>query len=113
MASKRIEFDMTILRAILLTLFVLNVATAASAAPVVAEPAVDDMQLADPAARKGTRNYRDGEPATTTPPVTTTSKANAADDADKLTQCMETWDAGTHITKSKWREICHRQLNDR
>jgi hypothetical protein len=26
---------------------------------------------------------------------------------------MNTWDTGTHITKSKWREICQRQLKDR
>ncbi len=26
---------------------------------------------------------------------------------------MAIWDAATHITKSKWREICRRQVNER
>lgn len=82
------------------------------AAPVVAEATVDVAQLSEPAARKGTRNYRPGEDATT-PATTTPMKSDEPSRSEKLAQCMETWDAGTHITKSKWREICIRQLNER
>jgi hypothetical protein len=69
-------------------------------------------------ARKGTRNYRPddaGAPgsssATTTPPPS--DKPEAAADTRTLEGCMATWDAGTHITKSRWREICQRNINAR
>jgi len=64
------------------------------------------------AARKGTRNYRsDGDSTTTTKPSATDVNPSAGTSpAEKIAQCMETWDAGTHISKSKWREICQRQL---
>ncbi|MFN3624038.1 MAG: hypothetical protein ACK4TP_08250 [Hyphomicrobium sp.] len=82
------------------------------AAPVVAEATVETAQLTEPAARKGTRNYRPGED--TAPPASTTNlKSDDLSQSEKLAQCMETWDTGTHITKSKWREICIRQLNER
>lgn len=100
----------TMLLALLCTL---PLGAASFAAPVIAEATVDSAQLAEPAARKGTRNYRAGEDEAATAPSTTTMKNDGQSEKEKLTQCMETWDTGTHITKSKWREICIRQLNDR
>ncbi len=80
----------------------------AFAAPLVAD-GPDASTLVEPAQRKGTRNYRsDGTTATDTTTTTT-----AASRSEKLSQCMDTWDKGTHITKSKWREICLRQLDAR
>jgi hypothetical protein len=82
----------------------------AFAAPLGAE-GPDASTLVEPAQRKGTRNYRaDG---TTAPDTTTTTTTSAASRNEKLSQCMDTWDKGTHITKSKWREICLRQLDAR
>jgi hypothetical protein len=71
-----------------------------------------DTQIAEAAARKGTRSYRSDDAATAAPSAGTATKDDGPSNADKLTQCMDTWDAGTHITKSKWREICQRQLNE-
>ena len=80
----------------------------AFAAPLGAD-GPDASTIVEPAQRKGTRNYRsDGTTATDT---TTTTTAASRD--EKLSQCMDTWDKGTHITKSKWREICLRQLDAR
>ncbi len=31
----------------------------------------------------------------------------------EMKRCMDAWDAGTSMTKSKWREICHRTLKER
>jgi hypothetical protein len=101
------------MRSFLLSLVcTLPIGAAAIAAPGVAEATVDVTQLTEPAARKGTRNYRDGEITAPAPADTTTTKNDGVSIDDKLTQCMETWDTGTHITKAKWREICKRQLND-
>lgn len=61
------------------------------------------------AGRKGTRNYAPGEAGEFTVP----SDTEAAPERDTLEECMSVWDAGTHITKSKWREICKRQLKER
>ncbi len=61
-------------------------------------------------ARKGTRLYT---PDGAVPTAPDTSQEQTQDSDAALEQCMNTWDAGTHITKSKWREICKRQLNDR
>jgi hypothetical protein len=81
----------------------------AFAAPLGAD-GPDASTLVEPAQRKGTRNYRaDGTTATDTSPTTTTAVSRD----EKLAQCMDTWDKGTHITKSKWREICLRQLDAR
>ena len=82
----------------------------AIAAPLGAD-GPDANPMIEQAQRKGTRNYRpDGTTATDT---TTTTTTTAASRSEKLSQCMDTWDKGTHITKSKWREICLRQLDAR
>ena len=85
------------------------------------------------AARKGTRNFRTddadtpGAPSTSTAPALPDKPADAPDTADvpdtaaapdpadthSLENCMATWDKGTHISKSRWREICQRNANDR
>lgn len=104
---------MMLTRASLLALLVGHVATAAVAAPAVLEQTVDVAQLTEPSGRKGTRNYKADDLAAPALPPSATTKTEGLSVKDKLDQCMETWDAGTHITKSKWREICRRQLNDR
>jgi hypothetical protein len=94
-----------------------QVGHAALAGSLIAETPPGVTPIVEPAARKGTRAYTpDGTetavPAVpAVPAVTPEVAAPAANDA--LAQCMDTWDAGTHITKSKWREICIRQLKDR
>ncbi len=89
---------------------------ALAGSPIVEAPP-GATPIVEPAARKGTRAYTpDGTEAAVPalpamPAVPPPTKAPAGNDA--LDQCMGTWDAGTHITKSKWREICVRQLKDR
>ena len=80
------------------------------AAPLGAD-GPDASPVVEQAQRKGTRNYR---PDGTAPPAADAgSQASAVSKNEKLDQCMDTWDKGTHITKSKWREICLRQLDAR
>lgn len=74
-------------------------------------PLAAGAALADPDARKGTRNYRPDGAAPTATDTPAQSSGQSRD--EKLQQCMETWDKGTHITKPKWKEICIRQLDDR
>ncbi len=76
--------------------------------PLLTSPSTDPLP-AEPGARKGTRNYKAGAEAAPLPDPESKGLSNK----EKLAQCMDTWDTGTHITKSKWREICKRQLNDR
>jgi hypothetical protein len=105
---------MIILRASLLALFAAH-ASIALADPLLSDPlnpTLDSTQTAEPG-RKGTRAYRPGEDAAAaTPSIPTNIKSDSISQEEKLDQCMETWDKGTHIEKSKWREICRRQLND-
>ena len=82
----------------------------AFAAPLGAD-GPDANPMLEQAQRKGTRNYR---PDGTAPPAADAgSQASTVSKDEKLDQCMDTWDKGTHITKSKWREICLRQLDAR
>jgi hypothetical protein len=117
-ATVMVRFVMITTRLILLSLAcTLPIGAGAMAAPVVAQTTVgqtgvDVAQLTEPAGRKGTRNYRDGESTTPAPSDPATMKNDGLSTTDKLAQCMETWDTGTHITKAKWREICKRQLDD-
>jgi hypothetical protein len=84
---------------------------AALAGSPIAEAPPGADPIVEPAARKGTRAYTPDGTETAVPAATPQVTAPAGTDA--LAQCMDTWDAGTHITKSKWREICIRQLKDR
>ena len=110
----------------------LFVGTAAAAVPAVAvaapyseaamfaaRPGMPAIHLA---ARKGTRNFRADDAGTPAAPSTTTTpppadkledKPEAGGDSGSLEACMATWDKGTHISKSRWREICQRNLNAR
>ncbi len=33
--------------------------------------------------------------------------------ANNMTSCMKAWDAGTHMTKAEWRQVCANTLSDR
>lgn len=55
--------------------------------------------------RKGTRNYAPADAANAT-----TEPAAAV---NTLEGCIASWDAGTHISKEDWREICLRELRAR
>jgi len=101
------------MRILLIALGALSLGTAANAGTWAAMSMADVSESAqDVAARKGTRNYRQGDSATTTttPSTTDINPSAGTSPAEKIAQCMETWDTGTHISKSKWREICQRQL---
>jgi hypothetical protein len=67
--------------------------------------------ISEPTQRKGTRAYKADGTQSAVPADAAPAKSPSGDDA--LAQCIATWDAGTHITPSKWREICVRQLKDR
>lgn len=105
---------MTIARSLpVLVLCAAQIGNAALAMPL-ASPERSDASLVievqDAAqGRKGTRTYVPEGGAVAVP--SDTSKEVSTSEA--LEQCMNTWDAKTHITKSKWREICQRQLKDR
>ncbi|CAN1722997.1 exported protein of unknown function [Hyphomicrobium sp. 1Nfss2.1] len=75
--------------------------------PLLNSPSANPL-LTDPGSRKGTRNYKAGAEA-----VIPETESKGLSNKEKIAQCMDTWDTGTHITKSKWREICQRQLNER
>ena len=65
--------------------------------------------------RKGTRLYRPDDTEDFDALVETQNKATAEHQPtgeERLDQCMASWDAQTHITKSGWRLICQRQIKD-
>lgn len=64
-------------------------------------------------ARKGTRAYTPDSSSTAMPDTTTTEKADPAAEAKALQDCIAIWDEKTHISPSKWKEICKRQLRER
>ena len=64
-------------------------------------------------ARKGTRLYRPDDSEGYDPLAEAEEKATATHEPtteDRIDQCMASWDAETHITKSSWRLICQRQI---
>jgi hypothetical protein len=83
---------------------------AACAGFFVAETEPDALQILEPVARKGTRSYMSDSAATAAP--ADAQQAPAAVSTDALDQCMATWDASTHISKSNWKDICKRQLKE-
>jgi len=103
---------MPVTRSLLLVILcTAQVGHAALAGPYVSLTRPDASPMLESVARKGTRAYTPDDATTAVPadaPQAETSNSDAA-----LEQCMNTWDAGTHISKSKWREICQRQLKDR
>jgi hypothetical protein len=104
---------MPVTRSVLLVIFcAAQAGHAVLASPILSETPFDVSPIIEVQARKGTRLYSpDGTGAAPTLPADTATEAQSA--AEALEQCMTTWDTGTHITKSKWREICQRQLKDR
>jgi hypothetical protein len=95
---------------LVIVLLAASLGVGAFAAPLGSD-GPDASPLVEQAQRKGTRNYR---PDGTAPTATDAgSQASTVSKNEKLDQCMDTWDKGTHITKSKWREICLRQLDAR
>jgi hypothetical protein len=101
---------MAFMRAFLLVLLcTVQAGHAAPAGPSVSPPLASISPNLAQVARKGTRLYT---PEDAAPAVPADSATQARSTEDALKQCMDTWDAGTHIAKSKWREICQRQLKD-
>lgn len=87
-----------------------QIGDAALAAPLVFDR-WGTSPILEPVQRKGTRSYR---PEGTAPAdAAATAQGAAVSRAEKMAQCMATWDTGTHITKAKWREICERQIDER
>ncbi len=102
---------MSFARSILAVLCAAQAGHGAFAASAIAPPAAGIAQVVEPAARKGTRAYRPDGAAPPVPADAAQGTAQSGDDA--LAQCIASWDAGTHISPSNWREICKRQLRDR
>jgi len=102
---------MSFARSLLVVLCTAQAGDTALAAYVIPPPRSDMAPIVEPVARKGTRAYRPDGAAPAVPADAAQGTAQSGDDA--LAQCIATWDAGTHITPSKWREICKRQLKDR
>jgi len=76
-----------------------------SAPGVSVSPAIPPV----PPIPKGTRTPEwptSGNPADLTAPPTEARQETLAD-------CMSFWDAGTHMSKTEWRETCKRTLNGR
>lgn len=94
--------------AVLLT----SAAVLPSKALPLARPGVTpDLTLVAEGGRKGTRNYVPPDGTALPDPDETTAKSAEAR-AKKIADCVAIWDRGTHISKSKWREICQRQVDD-
>jgi hypothetical protein len=87
------------------------------ALPDGAEVLAARQTVAEPVARKGTRNYAPGEESTpqdaTTDTTTSPEKLDPAAEAKALQDCIAIWDEKTHITQSHWKDICKRQLKER
>ena len=64
---------------------------------------------APPQISAGTRNTQ--SPTTGNPADLTAPPAEARQET--LADCMSFWDAGTHMSKTEWRETCKRTLNGR
>jgi hypothetical protein len=102
---------MSFARSLVVVLCAAQAGNGAFAASVSAPPAADLAQVVEPVARKGTRAYKADSVTPAVPADASQAKSPPGDGA--LEQCIATWDAGTHISPSKWREICKRQLKDR
>lgn len=102
---------MSFARSLLVVLCAAQAGDAAVAAYVIAPPRSGVVPVVEQIARKGTRAYKPDGATPALPADASQAKSPPGDDA--LAQCIATWDAGTHISPSNWREICKRQLNDR
>jgi hypothetical protein len=61
-------------------------------------------------ARKGTRNYESDDTALQSPDAA--SQADDAAPAGRFKECIDMWDAGTHMSAEQWRDTCKRLLHD-
>ena len=89
-----------------------QVVVTGSASALLATSPLDARSTLELIARKGTRNYAPDSADAPLPPTPDAPVATTKDNAERLKDCMATWDAGTHITKSNWKEICKRQLKE-
>jgi hypothetical protein len=66
------------------------------------------------AMRKSTRDDRADNKITPEPPQSTQDKIDGPISAAThlLEGCMAIWDADTHITRSRWKENCKRQIKE-
>jgi hypothetical protein len=83
------------------------------ALPLNEPGAAPEFHLAQLGGRKGTRNYIPDTYSDQVLQDTTPAGSEKETETKALDDCIATWDAGTHITKSKWREICKRQIKER
>ncbi len=65
------------------------------------------------AGRKGTRLYRPDDAGVDKEGAEADSEGLFYSQTETLEACMETWDRETHISKSRWREICQREIKAR
>lgn len=101
---------MSFARSLLVVLCAAQAGDTALAAYGIPPPRSDVASVVEPVERKGTRAYKPDGVTPAVPADAAQAKSPAGDDA--LDQCIATWDAGTHISPSKWREICKRQLKE-
>ncbi|HUJ38751.1 MAG TPA: hypothetical protein VLW88_13875 [Hyphomicrobium sp.] len=61
------------------------------------------------AGRKGTRNYAPDDAGSAAAASESSSQEQDTEKA-RLDQCLASWDKGTHISQSSWRQICVREI---
>jgi hypothetical protein len=76
-----------------------------ASARIVAKPTSPVVMVAG---RQGTRNYRPD--AAESSAQAQENSAQLEETKTRLDQCMVSWDRGTHITQSSWRQICEREI---
>lgn len=87
-------------------LFVPDSDASAAGPRVLAQGPPGDVVLIE--GRKGTRTYKP-DAVTGTP-----SETSASTPGDKsLDECLQLWDAATHMSKAEWRAACVRVLRNR
>jgi len=91
----RLSHPLRLFASAFLAIAVIVIAPAGAYSGLVVKSPGGIVQLAQ---RKGTRGYQ-GVPSQYSTP-------------NRLESCMETWDRATHISKTRWREICKQQIKD-
>ena len=57
--------------------------------------------------------YATSAPAVRTPQAPKPSDEDRKRIAEYLAQCLEEWDAATHMTKKEWARVCNRVVDNR
>jgi len=84
-------------------------AAAAIAEPDAAQEAVElSTSDAQPPAPSEPSPTESGPKTTTTPPTETRAKSDSY-----FKQCLDDWDAATHMTKVEWQRTCRRIADER